>query len=492
MGANVMKNRKVIGRKQEVSTLLSAYNSNRPEFLAIYGRRRVGKTYLVTSLFMDKENTLFFYVSGIKKGNIDTQLWAFRNALSEAFYQGAPLMPSSNWTTAFELLQESISKFSDKHTKIILFFDELPWLATPRSGVLERLDYYWNRHWSYNNNIKLIVCGSAASWIQEKILEDTGGFHNRVTKTINLLPLDLSQTNQYLIKNNIRLSNQDVLQLYLAIGGIPFYLNMVQPSLSATENINQMLFLKSSELRKEFDRLFKSLYKNSEVYIELIKIIAKKRFISLTEIVKQTKLSKEGGTLTKHLTTLEASGFISSFISYKKTKGKLYLVTDAFCLFHLKWLDKDNPLQISTDNDSYWIANSESCSYKVWSGYAFEILCYKHVDIIRNALNLPGNATAHTWQHRSSNGDDDKGAQIDLLFDRPDNAISLCEIKYSHKPYCISKKLIEEFENKAAIFKKVTKEQKNIFYILITSAPVKESEYINSGLLKHIDLSEYF
>ena len=229
---------KVIGRQEEIKQLEKIFQSQNAEFVAVYGRRRIGKTYLIKQFFKDKK-CLFLKSSGLLNGKLKIQLENFQKEIEATFYENRPgmrLSAFSNWNDAFRALHDAIELFAEKQ-KIVIFLDEFPWMAKPKSGLLEALDYFWNRFWSEDKRIKLIICGSAASWIIENILHNTGGLHNRVTLKLHLSPFSLKETQDYLQSKKIKYNLDQILKLYMCIGGVPYYLTDVTHSvIFATEN----------------------------------------------------------------------------------------------------------------------------------------------------------------------------------------------------------------------------------------------------------------
>lgn len=473
----------IVGRKYEVDKLQKAYLSAEAEFVAIYGRRRVGKTYLVEALFQDKD-CIYFQTTGVHKGEAATQLAKFKSELTRTFYQnreGINLEKLNNWHDAFQALTDAIELFAaDK--RVVLFFDELPWMATRKSGLLEALDYYWNRFWSKNTMLKLIICGSAASWIIENIIEDTGGLHNRVTLRLPVDPFNLRETKYYLKSRGVNYSDQDVLTLYMCLGGIPFYLRGVDRSLSVIQNINALCFQRKGTLYDEFNLLFSSLFKNHEVHEKLIRIISQKRYgISRVEIEK--KLNYKGGRLTKRLRELEEAGFIEPFTHWEKNRGIFYKTIDEYSLFYLTWIAPKASRRIAKDIDEeYWQSMATKPAWVAWSGYAFEAVCFKHVKQIKTALKIPSGSDIYAWSYSGEKGKGISGAQIDLVFDRPDGVVSLCEVKYCQKPFGLTKDYSARLIEREEIYRKVTGIQKSIFHSLIVAGGLKETLY-SKGLI---------
>ena len=483
----------IIGRFEEQSELHAILNSNKSEFVAVFGRRRIGKTFLIRNYFQSKK-CIYFQVIGLQKGSLENQLQNFSDSLSETFYDKMPMQAASSWKDAFQRLTAVIEK-QNKKDKIVIFFDELPWMATSRSGLLEALDYFWNKHWVEFKNLKLIVCGSTASWILKKIIYNKGGLHNRVTRQIILRPFSLKETKLYLDKMGYPTDINSVLEIYMSIGGIPFYLNGIKKQLTANQNINNLCFRKGGLLFDEFDKLFKSLFKEADIYVELIRVIAKKQYgISRAELEGKIKLSKKGGTLTERLKDLEEAGFILSFLPlWHKARGVYYKVIDEFSLFYLTWMEAEKNTLIKAESKSnFWKLKHKTPEWNNWAGYAFEAVCYKHIDNIRVALDIPDDSRSSVWKTSAEKGDGQSGTQIDLLFDRNDDAITLCEIKYSAYPFIIDKGYAKNLLNKKEIFIKVTGTKKKIFMAMIASNGVKNNFYADDLLSAIITLRHLF
>src|SRR5579872_3706402 len=285
----------IIGRKEEKIVLQEFYDSDRPEFLTIYGRRRIGKTYLIRQFFK-KKSCIFFNSTGIQNGNIESQLSRFIKEIGDIFYKGTKIKEGKNWFDAFDSLTEAIEKFVTEKQKVVLFFDEFPWMATHRSGLLEALDHFWNQKWSNDPRIKLIICGSSASWIINKIINNKAGLHNRITCRIRLMPFNLQETNAFLINQGIKLNHKQVSQLYMIAGGVPYYLMNLKKGFSATQLIESMAFKQDSFLFNEFDNLFSSLFADAENYIDMLRIIAKNQYgVSQVDLIKKSKKLSRGG-----------------------------------------------------------------------------------------------------------------------------------------------------------------------------------------------------
>jgi len=481
----------IVGRQLEQSILGEVLNSNEAEFVALYGRRRIGKTYLIKSYFTNAKPSIFFHMTGLKDGSVKAQLEIFGDTLRETF--NINIANPTTWMKAFAMLTESTKQYS-VNQKIIIFLDELPWMASPRSRLLQALDHFWNTKWLYNNNLKIIVCGSAASWMLDNIVNAKGGLHNRLTRRINLQPFTLIEAKEYLSYRGVKLNNDQILELYMAIGGVPHYLKEIKPGLSAQQIISKICFSHGSLLLTEYDNLLASLFKHSAIYEEILAILAKHPGgIDKKIIAQRATKSTLGGRLSKRLDELESAGFIKKFIPYGNTsKDSYYKLIDEYTIFYLKWIA---PHRSDIDNmdDLIWEQLCLTSGYKSWSGYAFEALCYKHIKLIKKAMQLERiSSKSGTWRYVPSRGSLNKGAQIDLIFDRIDKVMSLCEIKYTTDHFNFDKKVYQELQRKQAVFQEQTKCNKQIFWCMITTLPIKRNSYYDAIVLQNVAVSDLF
>jgi hypothetical protein len=379
----------------------------------------------------------------------------------------------------FEMMQTAISQLP-KNQKVVLFFDEFPWLVTPRSRLLQVLEYYWNQYWSNDRRIKLIVCGSLSSWIIRNIINNTGGLYNRVTFRLKLEPFNLCETKEFLKSRGIHLNNQQILHLYMATGGVPLYLEQIKKGLSADQAIDDICFSKNGLLVDEAKELFKSLFLNSELYIQLTREIASRRYgITKSELSERLGISR-GGRLLERLEDLENAGFIISFLPYKHSeKGTYFRLIDEYTMFYFDWIEPNlRSIKRFAKPIGFWLEQAGGSAYKSWCGYTFETLCYKHIPQIMKKLSLKPSALPYSWKYVPQKGDsEDSGAQIDLLFDRSDGAITICEIKHTEKPFVIDKQYAEKLKRKVAIFKEKTREKKQIFLCMISASGLKKTVY---------------
>ncbi len=461
----------LIGRKKELSVLKSVLNSDKSEFVAVYGRRRVGKTFLIRSAYNQR---FTFQVTALGNATLNQQLTNFHIALQKVDPK-TEYTPASDWFTAFQQLTEYIE--NEKSTRKIIFFDELPWFDTHGSGFIQALEHFWNSWASARNDILLIVCGSTASWMLNKLINNKGGLHNRVTRRIKLVPFTLGECELFLQSKNSVLDKYQIIQLYMVIGGIPYYWDEIVQSKSAVQNINEICFTENGLLRNEFPNLFRSLFNNYQKHEYIIKALAQKaKGLTREEIINSTGLPNAGST-TKVLLELEESGFIRKYIPFgKKLRNSLYQLVDFYSLFYLRFI-KDTVLMEQKD----WLTYIDSPRYRTWSGYAFEQAALYHLQQIKHALGISGVQTSvSSWRSMSKN----QGAQIDLVIDRRDHVINLCEMKYSINPFVINKKYAEELRNKIGRFKQETNTRKSVFLTMITTFGLQTNSY-SAGLVQN-------
>lgn len=478
----------IISRLKEKELLDKLMSSKQAEFIALYGRRRIGKTFLIQQHLSKKG--LYLECTGLKDGKLQAQLHNFTQSFSKAFYSGLPLQTPKSWREAFELLTIEIKKHKNK--KFIIFLDELPWLATRKSELLQNLDYFWNTEWSKLPYFKLIVCGSAASWMIANLINAKGGLYNRVTKSILLEPFNLSETKEFLKNKKIKLNDKQILDLYMVMGGIPFYLNQLDPLKSLTQNINEICFRKDGLLHEEFPRLFRSLFERAELNLNIVREIAKRRYgIDFKTLVEKVG-KKAGGRFKERLQELEAAGFIQGFLPYgRKKRDHYYKVIDEYTLFYLKWIEEVAQKRSIPKDMDYWTKVSKTPSWLSWAGYSFENICYKHSYKIIKALHLESTGCLVSHWHYKAKGLEE-GSQIDLLLEREDNAITLCEIKYSSQPFSIDKAYARQLRKKIEIFEDHLKQPKQIFLSLITTSIFKENIWSEDLINQSIELKNLF
>jgi hypothetical protein len=374
----------------------------------------------------------------------------------------------SDWQEAFAILRRQVEKINPSQ-KITIFLDELPWLASVRSGFLQALDHAWNRYLSRMPNVILIVCGSAVSWILKKIVNDRGGFYGRLTAEIRLEPYTLLEAEQFCRAKGVDLERKQIIELYMAFGGIPKYLDLVVRGKSPVQIIQDACFAPHAPLAHEFNRLFSSLFDHAEMHLAVVKALVKHREgLTQRELVEATGLNSGGG-FSRTLQELEVSGFIAVVPHFEKRKrGAQYRLIDEYSLFYLTWIQSTFEGSIKGTQEHYWQNVQDSPSYRAWAGYTFEGICLKHVKNILVGLGISGvSIQASGWRYQPKNKAD-QGAQIDLVIERADNYINLCEIKYAHAPYVITKEYAEKLRAKKECFRRITETRSSLFTTLIT------------------------
>ena len=470
-----------VGRKEEQIILKDALDSPEAEMVAVIGRRRVGKTYLINTMY---EKEIAFNVTGIQNGALVDQLDRFSKSLKKYTKTTIDLPAPKSWFQAFDMLQQYIETLPQQQKQVI-FIDELPWLAPHKSKFLQAFAHFWN-DWAARQNLVIVICGSAASWMIQKVVNNTGGLYNRITKRIFLQPFTLSETEEFLKTKHIKFTRYQIAQLYMALGGIPHYLKEVKKGKSATQNINDICFSRNGLLRDEFLRLYPSLFPNADKHFKVIRALAEKREgLSRPEIVKHTKLT-DGGGLTTVLEELSHSGFITPYRIFHQKKRKVYRLTDEYSLFYLKFIE-DKALE----GEDIWQHLSQTNEYKTWSGYAFENICLKHIPQIKKALGISGIYSLSSTFYKKGTADQ-KGLQIDLLIDRKDHVINLFEIKFYNKAFTITKAYADNLRTKMGHFEELTKTKKQISWTIISSFGLKENEYSLDIISKSLTLDDLF
>ena len=459
----------IIGRKAERDELERIYNSDGSKFVAVYGRRRVGKTFLIKEHFKDR---LTFWHTGLspygrdKKYLLRDQLQAFYYSLQDYGLEGATCPKS--WLEAFRLLEKLLMQ-QDDGSRQVVFIDELPWMDTARSRFIPAFEHFWNGWASKRDNILLIVCGSATSWMEDNLINNKGGLYNRLTHEIKLSPFSLAESEQFFKAKQMNMSRYEVAQVYMVFGGIPHYLDLFEKGLSTPQNIDRILFDKNAKLRNEFDRLFGSLFKNAENHIAVVRLLAKRRNgFTRQEIVQETGI-QQGGGVTLILKGLIESDFITSYIPFGEKRIEKYRLVDPYCLFYLSFIDQR---QI---DPQYWEKNYNSPRLNAWRGYAFEELCFSQIDKIKHRLSIGGvSSTQSSWV---VSADGKQQMQIDMLIDRADNVINLCEIKFYSAPFTIDKQYDAVLRERVQLLIEKAPRKKTVHLTLIATFGLKANEY---------------
>lgn len=460
-----METNAIIGRDYEIRQLNNCYNSGDAEFIILYGRRRVGKTFLVRKHF---ENKFDFVLTGIHNGSKSVQLGNFANALEE--YSGTTQPIPKTWFEAFNQLKRHLSSLRKKRS--LVFIDEMPWLDTKKSDFLSAFEQFWNGWGASQSKLMLIVCGSATTWITDKIFANRGGLFNRATKRIYLKQFTLNETERYLKSRKIRWNRKTIAECYMIMGGIPFYIRQLNPDLSFSENIDELFFKQRGSLWDEYDHLYASLFNSPEPYIQIVEALSKKRKgLTRSEIAKSTKMA-DSGTLTKILKSLCGSDFIQAYTYFgSNKKNTLYRLTDFYTLFYNRFIKEHYG-----KDQSYWTRTLTSPSHNTWAGLAFESLCLQHIPQIKERLGISGIlCECSSWFVKTEKGE--RGAQIDLVIDRSDNVINLCEIKFANDEYEIDNDDEADLRHKISAFQKHTKTRKALHLTFVTTYGLKCNIY---------------
>ena len=438
----MIKQEKLIGRQREWQELQWAMDSHRSEFVILFGRRRIGKTFLVRRFFNDRYS--FHYV-GAHRQKKSTQLQNFREALER--YSGDRSIPKlNNWHEAFLRLENYLEQCQDPRK--VVFFDEMPWIDTQGSEFVEELEYFWSKCVQDRDDIVFIACGSATSWMKDKLEDNQGGLHNRITHRIYLRPFYLSECKAYLIEHGFDWDDYQIIQCYMLFGGVPYYLSLLQPSLSLPQNVDFLIFRRGGDLSDEFNELYNALFNKADRYVAIVKLLSTKREgFTRDEIEQGTGYS--GGGLSKMLENLERCDFIVSYAQFgNKTKLTLYRLADFYTLFYFRYVEGNR-----SRDEQYWQHHYTDRSVASWEGFTFEEVCLRHLPHIKKGLGISGMATeASSWRFTPTKDDPRKGAQIDLVIKRADKIIHLVEMKFSETPFTITKAYEQRLLERKGLF----------------------------------------
>ena len=455
----------IIGRHQEQKLLEEHLRSGKAEFLAMYGRRRIGKTFLIRQFF---QNHFDFDMTGVLEGNKSEQMTAFHMALKSYGYKGKK---NQTWLDAFYALRQLLESKIQKGKRCVIFIDELPCLDTPKAGFVHALGHFWNSWANWQSEIMLIVCGSATSWMVRNIIDDHGGLHDRVTHEMPLHPFTLSETEEYFHANGFRWKRLSLLQVYMAVGGVPYYMSLFRPSESPAIAIDRLFFGENAELQKEYRRLFVSLFRNAEPYQAIISLLSQKaEGMTRMEISKALQIDNNG-KLGNMLLDLIYCDFIRKYnVREKKikTNSALYQLTDFYTIFYNTFIKEGN------SDEHFWSRNVSSPKVKTWYGLAFERICQAHMLQIKQALGISSVKTEYySWRSKSLK----EGAQIDIIIDRADNTINLCEVKYSDHEYSLDKDEFFKICHRQEAFEQETATNSTIIPTMITTFGLNQGQY---------------
>lgn len=468
---------KVIGRTREINRLTELLTSEKSELVAVYGRRRVGKTFLVREVY--KKN-IVFSITGLHNGSMKDQLRNFHNQLVSGHKRSAKKPVPTDWFSAFSMLKDYIDGIKSKGKKVI-FLDEFPWIATARSGFLMWFENFWNAYCATRNDLIVVICGSSASFMIRNVVNNKGGLHNRITCKIRLEAFNLYETSLFLRSRGIKLEYYDIVSLYMAIGGIPHYLELVPKGKSVAQIIDNLCFEPGGGLVGEFDAVFKSLFSNSDTHKLMVKSLASNRKGVTREVLLKKCNLQQSGFTSNVLQELIESGFVSQYTPFgKKNRGSLFRLSDEYCRFYFKFIDDYKNQGAGTWNKLFSKQTSVS-----WAGFAFETVCLKHVKQIKDALGI-----GQVYSVNSSWSS--KDAQIDLIIDRDDNRINLCEMKFYNSPFSIDKSYFAKLQKKISSFKDENASRKGIGITFITTFGVKQNSYSLAIVENEIKIESLF
>ena len=454
----------MVGRVKEQQKLRELYDSNESEFVVVYGRRRIGKTYLVRETF---DGEFAFCHSGLARCGMAKQLQQFRSSLKEFGHESCPRL--TNWIDAFDELKVAV-KNCELGRKVV-FIDEMPWMDTPKSGFVPALENFWNGWASARKDVLLVVCGSATSWIIDKVLKNKGGLHDRVTEEIALAPFTLRECEEYAESRGLGYSRRMVMEAYMALGGVPYYWRMLRRGMSPAQDFDELFFEPAGRLRREFDELYASLFKRKEPYVAIVTALGSRGGgLTRDELLAASGLA-DGGRFGRYLAELEECGFIRRFRAMgMRAKGAVYQLVDLYTLFYLNFVDeRGNP------ENRMWTDRLETPEYHNWAGHAFERVCLLHVRNIKRALEIGGVRTAeYAWRGSDAQG---RTAQIDMLIDRNDGIIDICEMKYTREPYSLTEREWERISVRRKALKDSTSTRKAIHVVMVTDLPLARNAW---------------
>ena len=471
----------IVGRRAEKRQLMEAVDSDKAALVAVVGRRRIGKTFLIRQVYADH---MVFDITGLHNGDLYDQLEHFRNTLLKSGYLDAVEIPQ-NWLSAFYMLENYLNSLKTKKKKV-LFFDELPWMDTPRSKFLMAFENFWNSYCTKRDDMVVVICGSAASWMIKKIVNNKGGLYNRITHKIHLQPFTLNETESFLQAKGIVWSRYDIVQFYMMVGGVPYYLDLVQKGESVMQFVERACFAPDGMLVSEFEELFASLFHNSYRHYKIVEALSTIKKGLVRDALLQKSGLATGGTFTETLDELLASGFVEKQVPWGKEKqGTLYRLADPFMLFHQKFMKGKKGKQSGS-----WVKITDTPAWYAWAGLAFENVCLQHIKQIKEALKLTAISTVVAgWRGGNENGE----TQIDLLIERADRIIHVCEIKFSKGMFAIDKPYAQELRQKLLVFSQTPQNKRNtLFLTMISTFGLQQNEYSREIVQNELTMDDMF
>ena len=476
----------IVGRKAEIEEIRLRYESKKPEFVAVYGRRRVGKTYLIKEVFKDRFAFQHTGMAPYKDGSMSKtskseQIYAFYLSMVRYGLEGKEC--PKNWMDAFFML-EQLLEYKYNGERQVVFIDELPWMDTPKSGFMAAFENFWNGWCNYHDSIMLVVCGSASGWMTDKLIHDTGGFCRRATDVIKLEPFTLGECEEFYRMRNIRMTRYDIVEGYMAMGGIPYYMNLFMPGMSMAQNIDRLFFDRKAKLKDEFSMLFRSVFAQADLMQDIVRFLSRRHAGYTRDEVARHIGMTSGGTLTHVMSALEESGYVTRYVPFGQTlKNEHYKLSDNFCWFYLHYLDGDMEY-----TDNYWQSNHLRQSVTAWRGVAFEEVCFYHIGQIKKALGISG-VNSRVCQYLVPGSKAQEGMQIDMLIDRDDNVLNMCEMKFTRGEFSVDAHYYDKIN--ARIERLMQCSAKSIHTVLVTTAAPSRNEYL-SAFQKVVVLDDLF
>lgn len=458
----------MVGREEQTKAMKDAIKAKKSSFIAVTGRRRVGKTYLIREVY---QQNFCFTVTGIQNADLQAQINNFVQKIAEYNKDLLVLGNINDWQKVFFVFKNYL-KSLPKNKKQVIFIDELPWIVTPKSGFVQLLAHLWNDYLSQEKHFILVVCGSATSWITHNIVNDKGGFHNRISIPIHLKPFTLAETNEFLKSKNLNFTPSGISEIYMIFGGLPYYLEQMQRGESVAKAIERICFSETGILKYEYNNLYKALFTNWENHEAIVACLAKSHYgLTREAIIEKSKVTA-GGPYTRAMNDLILTGFVEEFQPFgKKKRGSVYRLVDEFSVFYHQFM-KGNEKK----DASVWQIISNSQKYKIWRGYAFETLCIKHVNEIKNALGIK-NVYTETSSFSKKGANNTNGFQLDLIIDRKDATINLCECKFYESNFSITKKYAQEIKQRKTAFAEETTTKKMLVNTFIANEDLLENEH---------------
>lgn len=435
----------IIGRKAEQRDLDEWCHSAKPELICVYGRRRVGKTYLVQNAF---EGQFAFFATGSDDRRNAVQLKAFHAALRRAGC--AERTVPQDWFEAFNRLRLALEQPDVVRASCgrrVVFLDEFPWLAAKRSDFLAAFSDFWNGWASCQSDLVVIICGSATSWIVKNILENTASMYNRVTRQLYVAPFDLHDVEEMTQSLRLGWSRDAVLQCYLVFGGLPYYLDMLDRRKSLSQNIDALCLGTNAPLRREVPLLMEASLGNAPLHRAILRELAQSK-VGIRRMDLANRV--EGGTtgsFKRALDDLEKCGYIRCYTNrYERRKPSVYQLVDPFLLFGFRFMVDRAP-----DGHGLvsWKDFERTPAYYAWRGNAFEIACVNHTRQIKHAIGISAVKTEDfPWSSSTS----EPGAQIDMVIERADGVTNLCEMKYTDGPFVADREFEEDMARRRRVF----------------------------------------